>query len=359
MQKKFHLSDLKYLMAYSIPISAIIGLAIEGFFYFLTPIYIFIGIPVIEAVLTFLKLDDKFKGRSSKGIHWIFNWMLYINILLVFGVLIYALIKSIPINMISLDFLGILFTVGMVIVSNGINVAHELCHRKNLFERYLGKFLLIPSLYMHFYLEHNFGHHLNVATPNDPVTAKYNEPLYSFWISAVFGELNGAMKIQRKRLQDKNLPFFSLQNDMLWYGIIQFIYLVTGLIVFGLKGLILIIVVAIIAILMFESVNYIEHYGLLRTKLNSGRYERVQEKHSWNSNHILGRIVLYELTRHSDHHRSSTIEYQNLKSIDNSPQLPFGYPTSILISFIPVLWFKIMNPRIPKEMISIALKTKS
>ena len=178
MQKKFHLSDLKYLMAYSIPISAIVGLTNEGFFYFLTPIYIFIGIPVIEAILTFLKLDDKFKGRSSKDIHWIFNWMLYINILLVYGVLIYALIKSVTINMISLDFFGILLTVGLVIVSNGINVAHELCHRKNSFERYLGKFLLIPSLYMHFYIEHNFGHHLNVATPNDPVTAKYNEPLY-------------------------------------------------------------------------------------------------------------------------------------------------------------------------------------
>jgi alkane 1-monooxygenase len=100
------------------------------FFYFLTPIYIFIGIPVIEAILTFLKLDDKFKGRSSKDIHWIFNWMLYINILLVYGVLIYALIKSVTINMISLDFLGILLTIGLVIVSNGINVAHELCHRK-------------------------------------------------------------------------------------------------------------------------------------------------------------------------------------------------------------------------------------
>ena len=91
---------------------------------------------------------------------------------------------------------------------------------------------------MHFYLEHNFGHHLNVATPNDPVTAKYNEPLYSFWISAVFGELYGAMKIQRKRLQNKNMSFFSLQNDMLWYGIIQLIYLVTGLIIFGFKGFI-------------------------------------------------------------------------------------------------------------------------
>ena len=146
--------------------------------------------------------------------------------------------------------------------------------------------------------------------------------MYSL-ISAVFGELKGAMKIQRKRLQNKKLSFFSLQNDMLWYGIIQFIYLVCGFIIFGFKGLILIFVAAIISILMFESVNYIEHYGLLRKKLKSGRYERVQQRHSWNSNHILGRIVLYELTRHSDHHRSSTIEYQNLKSIDDSPQLPF------------------------------------
>jgi len=359
MQKNFHFSDLKYLLAYSIPISALLGLTTEGFFYFLTPIYIFIGIPVVEAILTFLKLDDRYKARSSKDIHWIFNWMLYVNIFLVYGVLIYALIKSVSINMISLDFLGILLTVGLVIVSNGINVAHELCHRTNSFERFLGKFLLIPSLYMHFYLEHNFGHHLNVATPNDPVTAKYNEPLYSFWISAVFGELKGAIKIQRKRLQNKNLSFFSLQNDMLWYGIIQFIFLTIGFTFFGFKGLILIVTSAIIAILMFESVNYIEHYGLLRKKLNSGRYERVQEKHSWNSNHIIGRIVLYELTRHSDHHRSSIIEYQNLKSIDDSPQLPFGYPTSILISFIPVLWFKIMNPRVPKEMISIASKNYS
>ena len=107
---------------------------------------------------------------------------------------------------------------------------------------------------------------------------------------------------------------------------------------------------------MFESVNYIEHYGLLRKKLSSGRYERVQERHSWNSNHIFGRIVLYELTRHSDHHRIAETEYQNLKSINNSPQLPFGYPTSILLAFVPILWFKIMNPRVPKDMYELFFK---
>ena len=138
---------------------------------------------------------------------------------------------------------------------------------------------------------------------------------------------------------------------MLWYAIIQFMYMLLVFIVFSVQGLIFVFSVAIFSILMFECVNYIEHYGLLRKKLSNGRYERVTDIHSWNSNHILGRIVLYELTRHSDHHRISVTKFQNLKSIDESPQLPFGYPTSILLSFIPVLWFKIMNPRVPKQML--------
>nr|WP_321539671.1 fatty acid desaturase [Flavobacterium piscinae] len=101
---------------------------------------------------------------------------------------------------------------------------------------------------------------------------------------------------------------------------------------------------------MLETINYIEHYGLKRKKLPSGRYERVTEKHSWNSNHILGRIILYELTRHSDHHYKSTKEYQILECHEESPQLPYGYPTSMVLSFIPPLWFSIMNKRIPEEM---------
>ena len=256
----------------------------------------------------------------------------------------------------SIEFLGSLLSMGLVMASNGINVAHELCHRTKTPERFLGKFLLIPSLYMHFYLEHNYGHHLKVATKEDPVTAKYNEPIYIFWISAIKGELLGAIKIQKNRLLKNNTSFLSFYNDMFWYGIIQLSYMLLVFILFGPKGLIFCLLAALFSVLMFESVNYIEHYGLLRKKLSSGRYERVQERHSWNSNHIFGRIVLYELTRHSDHHRIAETEYQNLKSINNSPQLPFGYPTSILLSFIPVLWFKIMNPRVPKDMYELSIK---
>ncbi len=352
----FLLSDFKYLMAYSTPLTAIIGFYLGGYWLFTTPFYIFVIIPTVEFVLTRYGIDELETGRAVKGIHWLFDIMLYLNILIVFGLLIYSLTKIVSYEFMSIEFLGSLLSMGLVMASNGINVAHELCHRTKTPERFLGKFLLIPSLYMHFYLEHNYGHHLKVATKEDPVTAKYNEPIYIFWISAIKGELLGAIKIQKNRLLKNNTSFLSFYNDMFWYGIIQLSYMLLVFILFGPKGLIFCLLAALFSVLMFESVNYIEHYGLLRKKLSSGRYERVQERHSWNSNHIFGRIVLYELTRHSDHHRIAETEYQNLKSINNSPQLPFGYPTSILLSFIPVLWFKIMNPRVPKDMYELSLK---
>ena len=352
----FLLSDFKYLMAYSIPLTALIGFYLGGYWLFTTPFYIFIIIPTVEFVLTRYGIDELETGRAEKGIHWLFDIMLYLNILIVFGLLIYSLTKIVSYEFMSIEFLGSLLSLGLVMASNGINVAHELCHRTKTPERFLGKFLLIPSLYMHFYLEHNYGHHLKVATKEDPVTAKYNEPIYIFWISAIKGELLGAIKIQKNRLLKNNTSFLSFYNDIFWYGIIQLSYMLLVFILFGPKGLIFCLLAALFSVLMFESVNYIEHYGLLRKKLSSGRYERVQERHSWNSNHIFGRIVLYELTRHSDHHRIAETEYQNLKSINNSPQLPFGYPTSILLSFIPVLWFKIMNPRVPKDMYELSIK---
>ncbi|MBT8394792.1 MAG: fatty acid desaturase, partial [Bacteroidia bacterium] len=122
--------------------------------------------------------------------------------------------------------------------------------------------------------------------------------------------------------------------------------------IFGAIGLLFAVLVAIVGFTLLETVNYIEHYGLLRLKTKSGRYERVKEIHSWNSNHIIGRIVLYELTRHSDHHYKASKKYQILDCHQESPQMPYGYPTSMVISLIPPLWFKLMNKRIPQEMIS-------
>ena len=107
---------------------------------------------------------------------------------------------------------------------------------------------------------------------------------------------------------------------------------------------------SVISFLFLETINYVEHYGLLRKKDSNGRYERVKPNHSWNSNHTIGRIVLYELTRHSDHHFKSSKKYQVLESLEDCPHLPYGYPTSILLSLIPPVWFRIMNPLVKNYM---------
>ncbi len=203
---------------------------------------------------------------------------------------------------------------------------------------------------MHFYIEHNFGHHANAATNEDPATAKYNQSLYSFWFSSTLRQYFSAWKLQSKLLKTDGNPFFSIKNDMLWYTVFQTTYLSVVFYLFGWNGLVFALATGVVGFLLLETVNYIEHYGLIRKKLPSGRYERVRESHSWNSNHVIGRIVLYELTRHSDHHYKSAKKYQLLDYHDISPQMPYGYPTSMVLSFLPPLWFSIMNSRIPAEM---------
>ena len=193
---------------------------------------------------------------------------------------------------------------------------------------------------------------MHVSTPNDPSTAKYNQNLYAFWIQTVTGTYTKAWEIQKKLNEVNKTSFFSLKNDMFWFTIIQISYLVLIFAFFGINGFLLALFAGIIGFLLLETINYIEHYGLKRNQLASGRFERVSEKHSWNSNHILGRIVLYELTRHSDHHYKSQKQYQILEYHDVSPQMPFGYPTSMVMSFFPPLWFAVMNKRVPVDMIS-------
>jgi alkane 1-monooxygenase len=159
-----------------------------------------------------------------------------------------------------------------------------------------------------------------------------------------------AWKLQLQLLQRKGKSFVSVHNDMLWYHLIQPAYLAGVCVIFSRDVMLFAGLVGVVAFLFLESINYIEHYGLRRTKMESGRYERVQPHHSWNSNFNVGRIALYELTRHSDHHFKSTKKFQTLNSHKASPNLPLGYPASILLSFIPPLWFRIMNPLVPNEM---------
>jgi len=345
------LKDLKYLAAFSIPLTAFLSVYFKGPFVFLTPVFAFAIIPLLELIfpvdninLTSEAIDNKLKKK-------VFDWLLYLNVPVVYGLVFFGIYEAAHTPIETYELVGMIISVGIVLGVNGINVAHELGHRQATNERFLGKALLLPSLYMHFYIEHNFGHHLHAATPEDPATARYNQSVYSFWFTSIFKQYKKAWNIQQKLLKNNKKGFFSIKNDMFWYVLLQFSYLVAIFLFFGSIGLLFSISAGIIGILLLESVNYIEHYGLLRLKSKSGRYERVKEMHSWNSNHVIGRIVLYELTRHSDHHFKSSKKYQILECYDESPQMPYGYPTSMVLALVPPLWFKIMNKHVPKEMI--------
>ena len=250
----------------------------------------------------------------------------------------------------SLDwytYIALVLTVGS---TNGIGIgtAHELGHKQESLDRWLSKIALAPSMYGHFFVEHNRGHHKRVATPEDPASARMGEGFWAFLPRTVMGSLISAWDLERERLKRKGKSVWSIQNENLqaW----SLTILLYGALIFwlGWSALIFLMLQGIYAASMLEVVNYVEHYGLLRLKEN-GEYVRCAPEHSWNSNHIVGNILLYHLQRHSDHHAHPTRRYQALRHFGQAPQLPGGYASMITIAYFPTLWFALMDRRVVRH----------
>jgi alkane 1-monooxygenase len=341
------MNDLKYTAAYLVPASAMLGLAWQGPWAWSTLILVFGLLPLIELFSpeSTENMPDSQADQRSKNLF--FDILLYANAPLLFGIVGWYLWLVAKASPSPIEVLGLTFSVGIVAGANGINVAHELGHRAKRAEQWLAQLMLLPTLYQHFFVEHNRGHHKNVATDEDPASARLGENLFAFWLRSVTGSWRSAWALEHERLSKNGQNTLSWDNAMLRYSIYQTTWLVCIAAFLGWKALLGAVSVAVIGFLLLETVNYIEHYGLRRAVLPNGRPEPVSPRHSWNSNHELGRIFLYELTRHSDHHYKSTRKYQILRHMDESPQLPFGYPTSIVVALFPPLWFRLMNKRIP------------
>ncbi|NNF33654.1 MAG: alkane 1-monooxygenase [Saprospiraceae bacterium] len=344
--------DIKYLFAYILPASGFLAVYARGVWSYLAVLIAFGAIPLLELISGTdhknLSNEEYLKRSEVK----LFDWLLFLNIPLFYTLLLYTfyVVSSFPLARYELT--GIILSVGIIGGSAGINVAHELGHKPGVIYQLGAKILLCPCLYMHFIIEHNRGHHLYVSTPQDPATSRYGELVYTFWLRSVIMSYLHAWKLESIRLKRLDKSIFSFNNEMIRFTFIQFIYLVFIFFAFGPLTLFIAISIGCVAFLLLETINYIEHYGLMRKLLPGGRYERVNVNHSWNSDHIIGRIMLYELTRHSDHHYKASKKYQTLESYETSPQLPFGYPTSMLIALIPPLWFYIMNPKVKQVELS-------
>ena len=341
------MKDAKYLMAFSVPLSVFISIYFREIFSYTSTLYVFLFIPIVELFLpthlsTFSEQESKSRLKDK-----FFDWLLYLNVPIVYLILFYGLYSFANYDLQPYEYFGFALSLGILLATNAVNVAHELGHRKNKFDVFVTRLLLLPCLYMHFTMEHNYGHHKNVATELDPASAKKGQSLYHFWITSVFGQYKNAWQIQMKLLKNKKASFISSENNLLLFLIYQGLYLTTIYTLLGEGALMLAFLVGVISFLFLETINYIEHYGLRRKKVEN-KYEKVQNTHSWNSDHIMGRIILYELTRHSDHHFRASKRYQVLESLEDSPRLPFGYPMSMLLAFVPPLWFAFMHPVLRK-----------
>ncbi len=340
------LRDLRYLFAYMLPLCALLGLYLQGWWSFSAVVFAFGIIPFVDYILPQSKVNSRGVEEPSNGSQRFFDWLLYINVPLFYVILVVFFVVISSTDLQTYELVGLILSNGIIGGTLGINVAHELGHRSSRVEQVLAKALLLPNLYLHFFIEHNRGHHKHVATPHDPATSRFSESLYAFWPRTVWGSYKSAWALEKERLKRANRPVFSLQNHMIQNTVLQGAYLFVIAMWFNPWVMWVAVATAIVGFLLLEAVNYIEHYGLVRKLLPNGRYEPVTPKHSWNSEHELGRIVLYELTRHADHHYKSTRPYQSLRYLEESPNLPAGYPASILLSLVPPLWFSVMNPKV-------------
>ena len=241
--------------------------------------------------------------------------------------------------------IGLALSMG-VVGAVGINAGHEMAHQRGTFERWISKLAFAPTWYGHFYVEHNKGHHINVATPEDPASARLGESLWKFVPRSVVGSLRSAWRLEAARMKRLGVGTWNFRNEILIGWAASLVFWSVCLLVFGRGLLPFIVIQAIYGVILLESVNYLEHYGLLRQRSANGRYERCKAEHSWNSDFLVTNLILFNLMRHSDHHANPTRRYQSLRSTPEAPQLPGGYPLMMLLANFPPLWRKVMDPRV-------------
>jgi alkane 1-monooxygenase len=316
-----------------------------GIFWFYGPFLVFVIFPLLDILIG---LDPT--NPPDSVIKWLerdryYRWCTYLFLPIQYAGLVFACWLWSSGKLSSVDDIGLALTVGMV-SGIAINTAHELGHKRERLERWLSRVALAQSGYGHFFIEHNRGHHVRVATPEDPASARLGESFYAFWPRTVAGSLRSAWGLERVRLARMGRSAWTLRNDILGAWAMTFVLYAALALAFGPVVLPYLLAQAVIGFSLLEVVNYLEHYGLLRQRREDGRYERTGPEHSWNSNNVASNVLLYHLQRHSDHHANPVRRYQALRHVDQAPQLPTGYAGMIVLAAIPPLWRAVMDHRL-------------
>jgi alkane 1-monooxygenase len=316
-----------------------------GVFWFYGPFLVYGIFPLLDVVV-----GTDAENPPDSVVKWLeqdryYRWCTYLYIPLQYAGLVFACWEWAHGGLSLVEQLGLALTMSMV-SGIAINTAHELGHKRASLEKWLSKVALAQSGYGHFFIEHNRGHHVRVATPEDPASARLGESFWAFLPRTALGSLRSAWELERVRLGRGGHGAWTWRNDILQaWSLTAVLYLVLA-VAFGPVVLPWLVLQSVVGASLLEAVNYLEHYGLLRGKRDDGRYELTRPEHSWNSNNVASNVLLYHLQRHSDHHANPTRRYQALRHVDEAPQLPTGYAGMIVLAAIPPLWRRVMDRRL-------------
>ena len=316
-----------------------------GFLWFFGPLLVFVLFPLLDIAIG---MDSR--NPPDSVIKWLeqdryYRWCTYVFIPIQYAGLVFACRLWSSGHLSTFDSIGLALTMG-VVGGIAINTAHELGHKRAGLERWLSRIALAQTGYGHFFIEHNRGHHVRVATPEDPASSRLGESFWAFLPRTVLGSLRSSWELECVRLDRMGKSHWTLRNDILGAWAMTVVLFAALTVVFGPVVLPYLLVQAVLGFSLLEVVNYLEHYGLLRRKREDGRYERTLPEHSWNSNNVASNVLLYHLQRHSDHHANPTRRYQALRHVDEAPQLPTGYAGMIVLACFPPLWRRVMDPRL-------------
>jgi alkane 1-monooxygenase len=316
-----------------------------GVLWFYGPFLVFAIFPVLD-----LLIGMDATNPPDSVIKWLeqdryYRWCTYAFIPIQYAGLVFACWLWSSGMLSTFDDVGLMLTVG-VVSGIAINTAHELGHKRASTERWLSRVALAQSAYGHFFIEHNRGHHVRVATPEDPASARLGESFYAFLPRTVAGSLRSAWELERTRLGRMGRSPWTLRNDVLGAWAMTVVLFAALTAIFGVVVAPYLLGQAVLGFCLLEVVNYLEHYGLRRQRREDGRYERTRPEHSWNSNSVASNVLLYHLQRHSDHHANPIRRYQALRHVEEAPQLPTGYAGMIVLAAFPPLWRRVMDWRL-------------
>jgi len=334
---------------------AVMGLPFYGYllvqatglslFWWLSPVVLYAAIPFIDRLIGEDDANPPDEAMSPLNADGYYRWAVAAAIPVQYAVFIWGTWMAVTGDLLWHERLGLFFSLGIV-SGLSINVAHELGHQTSSLERWFAKIALAPVVYGHFFVEHNRGHHVRVATPEDPATSRFGETFYEFLPRSMIGSLRSAWDLEKTRLAKQGRSAWSPANENLQAWSLTVLLFAAMTAWLGWLALPFMLLQGLFGAALLEVVNYLEHYGLKREKKADGSYERCQPHHSWNSNHLATNVLLYHLQRHSDHHAYPTRSFQTLRNFDGLPRLPNGYAGMILLAYFPPLWFRVMNPKV-------------